>query len=87
MPTISDLLGEFTRARRGSGKKASGVQRYVDALRLFERWLEAHGVCDVAKIDDTLVSDFRDHCIEDRGNKPSTVEKRLTAIRALAYGR
>lgn len=84
MPTITDLLDEFARTRRGSGKKRSGVQRYEACLKRIDSWLAARGLRDVSAIDDLVVVEYRDHCIEDRENKASTVEKHLTALRAFA---
>ncbi|RRR65339.1 MAG: hypothetical protein EI684_23505 [Candidatus Viridilinea halotolerans] len=84
MPTITDLMDAFKRDRRGQGKQASGVQRYEACLKRFEVWLRNNGSADVAEISDMSVMEFRDYCIEDRGNKSSTVEKHLVSIRAFA---
>jgi len=84
MPRITDLLEPFVRDRRGQGKKAAGVQRYVDCLKRIERWLDRQGISDVAAVDSLVVSDYRDYAISDVGNSPSTVSKHLTALRAFA---
>jgi integrase/recombinase XerC len=83
MPSIADLLDPFSRARRGEGKKRSGVQRYGERLLRFDRWLEERGNRDVITIDHIVVADYRDDCME-RGNKASTVECALITIRAFA---
>jgi site-specific recombinase XerD len=84
MPDLPELLDGFLRARRGEGCTRDGVRRYGDRLRLFAAWLAARGVADVAAIDALAVADYRDHCVEDRQNRPGTVINALTAIRAFA---
>lgn len=84
MPTIGDLTGDFARARRGEGRKEAGVERYVQALGRFGRWLAQQGVADVAAIDHLVVMDYRDYMANDRQNTPATVQNALTCIRAFA---
>jgi site-specific recombinase XerD len=67
------------------GRSATTIESYRDSLTVFRRYLVNHRHASIAKFkfsDCTkeCIFDFRDY-LKEKGNKPSTINVRVTAIR------
>ncbi len=77
------LLEEFRSYLSSSALAPATIVNYLADLRAFLRWSEEtrHATCSPLRLESSEIQDFCAYLREDKGHTPSTVNRRLQALR------
>ncbi|MBO1511554.1 tyrosine-type recombinase/integrase [Metabacillus bambusae] len=75
---------EFMSERKYQGLTANSLQAYVNFFKVWNPWLAQEGLERIDQLNGRNSKAFLFHCIEEKKNKPKTVNTKLKLMRAFA---
>lgn len=84
MASIVMMEKEFLAEKRFEGLTEKSLRSYIDFFKLWNEWLAQGGLERTEQLDSRTTKEFLMFCIEERGNKPKTVNTKLKLMRVFA---
>lgn len=75
---------EFLAEKKYQGLTENSLQAYVNFFKVWNPWLAQEGLERIDQLNGRNTKAFLIHCIEDKKNKPKTVNTKLKLLRAFA---
>ncbi|MCQ6265591.1 tyrosine-type recombinase/integrase [Fictibacillus sp. WQ 8-8] len=84
MASIEMMEKEFLAEKKFQGLTENSLRSYIDFFKLWNEWLAQEGLERIDQLNSRNSKAFLMWCIEERGNKPKTVNTKLKLMRSFA---
>ncbi|SDM60852.1 Site-specific recombinase XerD [Fictibacillus solisalsi] len=84
MASIEMIQKEFLAEKKYQGLTSNSLQSYIDFFKLWNDWLTQEGLERIDQLNSRNSKAFLMWCMEERGNKPKTVNTKLKLMRAFS---
>ncbi|QGQ44773.1 phage integrase N-terminal SAM-like domain-containing protein [Metabacillus sediminilitoris] len=82
MASIEMMEKDFMAEKKFEGVTENSLTSYVNFFKGWNEWLRQEGIERVDQLNSRNSKAFLLYCIEERGNKPKTVNTKLKLMRA-----